>query len=182
VDIDRPRHGRANNRRARAPQATPRRGERLAARAAASESPAEVRDPREETDWFRRLPEGLRADIVREWRADDARNVELDQRVRRRILISSARMSALFAVTDFVCPDASLPTFVAALATGALLGIAGELLDADRLVTGSAGLASFFALQWITRSGLTAEHMMIFFPFSALCAYLGYLREEPDWT
>lgn len=158
-----------------------RRVESVAARPAPPEPPAELRDPREELDWFKRLPEKTRAEIVRHWRADDARNVELDLRARRRMLLSSVKMSALFAITDCVCPDASIASFTIAFTIGALLGVAGQLLNADRLVTGSAGLASFIALQWLTRSGLSAQQMLIFFPFGAMCAYLGYLREEPDW-
>ena len=154
----------------------------MVARPREPEAPAEGRDPREEQDWFKRLPARVREEIVRDWRANEARYVELERHARRRVLHAIARMSALFAIADVACPETSLASFVTSLATGAVLGLAGERLDADRLVTGSVGLASFIALQWITRSGLSALHMLIFFPFGAMCAYLGYLREEPDWT
>jgi hypothetical protein len=135
-------------------------------------------DPRELAGWFTRLPEGLRDEIRRDWRADEARTLELVRRARRRILRDALAMAAVFIAGDLVCPQTSAWTPFAASAIGAALGVACSLIHAERLLTGTAGLIAFFAFQWSSRSGLTALHMLVFFDFGILCAYLGYLREE----
>lgn len=87
-------------------------------------------------------------------------------------------MVALFAAADFLCTGRSLSTVLEAVLAGALIGGLGHRLDLGRFAMGALGLLSMIVLQWSTRGGLTLLHLLVFYPFTSICALLGYLREE----
>ena len=140
---------------------------------------AEASFPHEGVPWFEALPaerrRAMRRAHVDELRRDD----QLARNHRRRRFRDVLQMTALFLVADqLFAPHASLGSGLASVAVGALLGLLGSLVHADRILTGFVGGAAFFLVQLVSRGGLTGMHMFLFFPVGALCMYLGYRREE----
>lgn len=87
-------------------------------------------------------------------------------------------MAALFGITDLVCPGRNAFTLLEAPLLGLLAGWIASRLDLGRFTTCALAVVAMVALQWTSRGGLSALHLLVSFPFASTCAYLGYLREE----
>ena len=132
--------------------------------------------------WFEALPVERREEMERSFREDLRRYCDLVQRQRRHAYVDIGLASALFLVFDqFFAPHATGASGVFAVAVGAAVGFLCVLIHANRLLSGAVGLAAFFLVQVLSRGGLTGLHMIIFYPFAALCMLLGYKREERSY-
>jgi hypothetical protein len=139
---------------------------------------AQLADPLEREAWFRELPAERRAAFTLAWRSGLERGGELMRLERRRALVEHAKMAGLFALGDLVAPRGDAWSLLWALVVGSGVSLVLERLDAGRLSSGVIGMSAFFLLQWIERGGLSALHMLLFFPFGCACAYRGWQREE----
>jgi hypothetical protein len=138
----------------------------------------EARDPLESEPWFRELPAERRAEFSAMRRAQQERGAELESAERRRALAETGKMAVVLALGDLLAPGRDAESLVLALGLGGGLGFTLARLDAGRLSSGAVGLATFIALEWASRGGMSALHMLLFFPMGCACAYLGWLREE----
>jgi hypothetical protein len=143
--------------------------------------PAEPVFPALHEPWFRDLPEQRRAELESEWRAQQQRVVELVERMRRRTVVETVKMAAVFVVGDLACPWGSFVTVLVLAACGALWGWISHRADLGQVRTGAIGLAIFFLAQLVTRDGLAALHMLACFPVGCACAYLGWRRSEREF-
>jgi hypothetical protein len=134
--------------------------------------------PHEGETWFQNLPPERRAEMARQHREGLERMQELVALEKRRMWIESLRMGAAYAFGDWCSPRGSLGSLGLALLLGTVLGLACNRLDAHRLLSALLGGGSFFLFEWLQRGGLEPRSFFIFYPIIALCALIGYAREE----
>jgi len=140
---------------------------------------ATLRDPREDEEWFRNLPDDMRADASRHWREKQEHHLDLQLRARAGIVKGMVRFGLLFALTDALaaaCSTAShcFNQFI----VGALTGLAVVLLDAGRLMASTLGTAAFAITLIETRGGLIGQHIFIWFFVATVSCWLGMQQEE----
>ena len=132
--------------------------------------------------WFEALPAERREEIERSFRAELWKDCDLVENQRRHVYVDVGLASALFLVFDqLFAPHATAASGCLALVVGALVGLLCAAIHANRLLSGVIGLAAFFLVQVLSRGGLSALHMFVFYPFGALCMLLGYKREERSY-
>jgi NhaP-type Na+/H+ or K+/H+ antiporter len=132
-------------------------------------------DPRESEEWFQKLPPERRAEMTRAFRAGLQRGVELETEQRRRIRSEALRMGGILAFFGFVC--SGLGSLFVSGGIGILLGWGCSRIDAARLLTATVGMVAFFAAQYLLH-GSAWMALFATLPVGALCALLGYQREE----
>ncbi|MBK7876606.1 MAG: hypothetical protein IPJ77_12815 [Planctomycetes bacterium] len=128
--------------------------------------------------WFEALSPERKARFAAQWHQGRAHDARLARDSQARRTSDIVRLALLFAFADLVAPGRSFASLALALVFGAVGGLALHALDRGRFVTAFTGVALFLALEIPTRGGLTALHFLLLFPFTAACAYCGYLREE----
>lgn len=128
--------------------------------------------------WFEALSAERKARFAAQWHRGRAHDARLARDSKSRRTRDTVRFALLFAFADLVAPGRSFASLVLALLLGALGGLALHALDRGRFTSAIAGVALFLALELPTRGGLTALHVLLLFPFTAACAYCGYVREE----
>ncbi len=111
------------------------------------DGPVRARDPREDEDWFLRLPEDEQ-DRLRErwqWEADRFQDWDERQDVDRRRMVHTA--AAIFAIAQSLQTGFAIGPLVVGLLIGAGLGFFWAKTDAGRFVMGGSMAAAFFITQ-----------------------------------
>jgi len=108
-----------------------------------------ARDPREEAEWFGRLPEGVRDELRADWRSERERWAELLRGSRREIWRCVGRAAALFAAVELLFAGLDPGALALAGAVGAGVGAVWHLLDAERLLAAVTAQTAWFVLQLV---------------------------------
>jgi len=128
--------------------------------------------------WFRKLPPEQQVRMASQHRAGLARDVELEALEKRRTLLESLRMGAVFTIGDVLAPGGGWACATLALLLGTLVGFLLTRIDGKRLLSAVIGGSSFFVFEWMTRGGLAGAHLFLCYPITALCALIGWARED----
>jgi len=134
-------------------------------------------DPRAGEEWFRKLPEERRAEMTRTFRAGLHRGLDLERDERRRHIREALQMSGIFALFGLLCAGLAIGPALVAGGVGGVLGLICSRLDSGRLMTGALGMLAFFGTQYVLHGSVWTV-LFASFPLGALCALLGYQREE----
>ena len=131
--------------------------------------------PHADEEWYRRQPLERQVEMAREHAERLQRPLELAAQHKRRMRIEALQMGAVFAPFGWICCDSGAAVVTAAL--GLALGWVCSRLDLERLSTAALGMSAFFgALLLLHGSAWTT--LFATFPVGALCALIGWVREE----
>ena len=128
--------------------------------------------------WFQSLPPERRLEMTLRHRSDLRRMQELLDIEKRRMVLESLRMGAVFGAGDLISPGGGLASAVLAFLVGTLAGFLLNRLDAKRVLSAVVGGGSFFVLECVLRGGMSGLHMFLCYPLTAACALIGWVREE----
>jgi hypothetical protein len=104
---------------------------------------AEPPDPREDQEWFRRLPEHAREELRAGWRAKRAAEAESRARARRLTVRYIGEAAFVFALVTVVFQPFSIEGILRAAVFGALAGGAARALLAEALAYGAVALVAY---------------------------------------
>lgn len=145
------------------------------------EEPVQVRDAREETAWFQRLPEHAQREMREAWALQDGVTLELRERRRRtrtRFLIEGAVfflvMFWLFYIWTW---DGALVALLAGLATGAV----ADFLRAGAYRFATVGLIGYLAFALI-QFGIPSIFPAVFATFGCGMLGVGHTLNRYDFT
>lgn len=115
--------------------------------------PLPERDPREDTDWFRRLPEGYQVQFRADWARERERWCEvgrMEQCRFRRCLLEGA---LLLAGGDLMAGGGGLGPFLLSLWVGGVMGAAWWKLDVEVLLAPLIAMPLFAFTKALSTSG-----------------------------
>jgi len=130
-------------------------------------------DPREEAEWFQRLPEHAKAEFRERWRAESGRNEQQHARRRRTEVRYLVEGVLLFAVLEFLMIGAGAGRLLFLVVPGGLLGWICSRIRANRWTYVGVGVAFYFAVYGLL--GLFAlGHFIV---FVCVATALGFTHE-----
>jgi len=130
-------------------------------------------------EWFEKLPPERQAEMARQHEASLVRPGELARLEQRRMRIEALQMGGVFALFGWIC-GGFLSALVCAV-LGSALGWLCSRLDLTRLPTAVLGMPVFFGAQ-VLLHGTAWTTLFAVFPLGALCALIGYSREDRGMT
>ena len=139
---------------------------------------AALRDPREDEEWFRNLPDDMRADASRYWRAKHERQLEFRLRARADTVRGMVYFGLLFALTDaLMATGSTLSACLIQLIAGTLTGLVVVRLGLGRLVAILLGTGAFAITLIETRGGLVLQHILVWVIVACGSGWLGMQQE-----
>jgi hypothetical protein len=140
-----------------------------------------VQDPREDDEWFRRLPERAKQEMRGRWRTQDLQGAQIRELRKVSTWRYVAQGAALLLIIETVFAPSSWARTGAALLAGAALGFACALVRAGRDGFVALGIPCYLGMRFVFGFGSYLYEFFVALLFISLCAIIGFSHESRRW-